>query len=147
MPTMHDTGVATSIRARVASLRPDSPRQWGKMSIDQMLWHVNLPLRESLGEYPTPAPNVPLPKALFRWMILTFPWGKSAPTRPDMKVAGTRYDFEVEKKSCLHMIDRFMARPMDGPWPRSANMGEMQGKHWSKLHFKHLDHHLRQFGA
>ena len=99
------------------------------------------------GEYPTPAANVPLPKALMRWIILTFPWGKGAPTRPDMLVKGEHYDFETEKKRCLELIDGFMARPFDGSWPPSANMGAMKGKHWSKIHAKHLDHHLRQFGA
>lgn len=144
---MHQPGVAASIRARVASLTPDSPRQWGKMSIDQMLWHVNLPLAECLGEYDTPPANVPLPKPLFRWVVLNLPWGKGAPTRPDMVVKGQRFDFDTEKKKCLDMIDRFMARPLDGSWPRSANMGNMTGAHWSQLQARHLDHHLRQFGA
>ena len=44
------------------------------------------------------------------------------------------------------MLDRFAARPMDVPWPEAANF-PMTGRHWSRLQFKHLDHHLKPFGA
>jgi len=42
---LHDPAVRDAIRARVEALRPDAPRKFGKMSIDQMLWHVNQALR------------------------------------------------------------------------------------------------------
>ena len=96
----------------------------------------------------TAQPNVRgLPKALVRWAILNAPWGKGARTRPDMLIPrGQRYDFAQEKERCLSMIDRVLAKPMDDSWPRSANF-PMTGRHWSQLQYKHLDHHLRQFGV
>jgi hypothetical protein len=117
------------------------------MSVDQMLHHVNFVLAESLGEH-TAKPNIRgLPEALVRWLILNVPWGKGAPTRPDMLIPqGQRYDFAYEKARCLSMIDRFLAKPMDAPWPRAANFS-MTGRHWSQLQYKHLNHHLTQFGV
>ena len=49
MPLLHDPAVRTSLEARLAALRPDSPHQWGSMTPDQMLWHVNQVLATSLG--------------------------------------------------------------------------------------------------
>jgi len=144
---MHDPGMADALRRRVASLTPDSRRVWGRMTIDQMLRHVNLVLAESVGEHTAERSIKGLPEWLIRFAIIYLPWGRGAPTRPDMRIPGSeRFDFAQEKQRCLDLIDRVMARPYDGPWPRAANFA-MNGRHWSALNYKHLDHHLRQFGA
>jgi hypothetical protein len=95
---LHDPGRGDELKRRVHALTQDLTPRWGTMSIDQMLRHVNLVLMESLGEH-TPQPNIRgLPAPLVRWMILNVPWGRGAPTRPDMKIPkGERYDFEQEK--------------------------------------------------
>lgn len=144
---MHDAGRGEELKRRVRALTAETRPRWGKMSVDQMLHHVNIVLMESLGEH-SAKPNVRgLPEALVRWAILNIPWGKGAPTRPDMLIAeGERYDFAAEQARCLAMIDRFLARPLDVAWPRSANFA-MRGRHWSQLQYKHLNHHLSQFGA
>src|SRR5262245_39275764 len=99
---LHDPGRGDELRRRVHALQGEMTPRWGKMSIDQMLHHVNLVLMESLGEY-SPKPSIRgLPPALVRWMILNGPWGKGAPTRPDMVIPqGQRFDFEQEKTRCL----------------------------------------------
>jgi hypothetical protein len=144
---MHDPGRGADMKRRVGQLTPDATPRGGKMSVDQMLHHVNLVLAEALGEH-VAKPNVRgLPKPLVRWVILNVPWGKGAPTRPDMLIPhGQRFDFEREKARCLSMIDRFLAKPMDDAWPPSANF-PMTGRHWSQLQDKHLNHHLTQFGV
>jgi hypothetical protein len=144
---LHDAGRGNEVRSRLHALEPAAQPLWGKMTVDQMLHHANIVLMESLGEH-TARPNIRgLPEPLVRWAILNLPWGKGAPTRPDMLIpAGQRYDFDDERSRCLVMIDRFLARPMDAPWPRAANFA-MTGRHWSQLQYKHLDHHLRQFGV
>jgi hypothetical protein len=143
---LHDPAVHASIRKRIESLRPDAPRQWGKMTIDQMLWHVNVSMREAVGDYHPQVKALPVPKWLMRWAILAMPWGRGARTRPDMYAKAT-HDFNAEKAQCLALIDRIVARPLAASWPESVSMGPMTGKHWSMLTAKHLNHHLRQFGA
>src|SRR5512133_3781675 len=95
---MHDAGRGAELKRRVQALTPSTTPRWGKMSVDQMLHHMNLSLAESLGEH-TAQPNVRgLPKALVRWTILNAPWGRGARTRPDMRIPqGQRYDFAQEK--------------------------------------------------
>ena len=148
MPVLlHDAGVGESVRQRVQRLTPETKPTWGKMSVDQMLHHINLSLAESLGEHKAERSLKGLPRTWIRWMILNGPWGKGAPTRPDMYIAeGTRYDFAQEKAKTLAMLDRILAKSMDSAWPDSANF-PMTGRHWSQLHFRHVNHHLKQFGV
>jgi hypothetical protein len=143
---IHDPEVHRSIKQRIESLRPDTPRQWGKMSIDQMLWHVNVSMREAVGDYKPDLKPLPVPKALLRWAIINMPWGRGARTRPDMYAVST-HDFNAQKAECLALVDRIVSRPISAAWPESGSMGKMTGKHWSQLTSKHLDHHLKQFGV
>jgi len=143
---LHDPEVYASIKRRMESLRADTQRQWGRMSVDQMLWHVSVSMREAVGDYTPQLKPSPIPKAFLRWAVINMPWGRGAPTRPDMNAVST-YDFNAQKAECLSLIDRIVARPLSAVWPDSASMGKMTGKHWSRLTAKHLDHHLRQFGA
>jgi hypothetical protein len=143
---LHDASIRNALKRRVQSLRPDSQRRWGRMTIDQMLWHVNAVMLECLGEYFPPPTKPPIPQKLLRWLTLNMPWPRGARTRPDL-VATAHYDFETERARCVELIDRVAARGLGDTWPSSAGFGEMRGNHWSRLHAKHLDHHLKQFGA
>lgn len=148
MATMlHDPAVRDSIRGRVQRLTPDATRAWGKMSVDQMLWHVNTSLKNALGQPLPTEMRFPVPKTVIRFLVLNLPWTKGAPTAPDL-VAGDRYDFEVERQRCLQLIDEFTNRKLDETgWGKSPSLGEMNGRQWSRLHAKHLDHHLKQFSV
>lgn len=146
MRMLHDPAVRTSIEDRLNTLRPDSPRQWGTLTADQMLWHANQLLESSLGEGTLPAEKLPLPAPLMRFMLLYLPWPKSAPTNRGAVPTG-EHDFEAERARCRALIDRFVSRPLNGAWPVDPSFGKVNGKFNSKLHAKHLDHHFRQFSA
>jgi len=143
---LHDPDVYTSIRKRIEGLKADTPRLWGKMSIDQMLWHVNVSMREAVGDYKPEIKAVPIPKPLLRWAILNMPWGKGARTREDM-YAVSSHDLNQQKAETLALVDRIYNRSLTAEWPASVSMGRMSGKHWSRLTARHLDHHLRQFSS
>jgi hypothetical protein len=143
---LHDPEVYASIRKRIESLRPDTPRQWGKMTLDQMLWHVNVSMREAVGDYKPQIKAIPIPKPMMRWMVINMPWGKGARTREDM-YAGSDYDLSQQKAETLALVDRIYRKPLTSTWPESVSMGRMTGKHWSQLTARHLDHHLRQFSS
>jgi hypothetical protein len=143
---LHDPAFRTSVEARLAALRPDSPRVWGTMTVDQMLWHVNQFLGASLGEGNVAPMQSRMPKALFRFMLLYMPWPRSAPTNPSAVATG-EHDFEAERARCKALIARFAERPLAGPWPVDPSFGPVTGTFASKLQAKHLDHHFRQFGT
>ena len=114
------------------------------MSVDQMLWHVNVSMREAVGDYKPHLKALPAPKALLRWAVIHVPWGRGARTRSDM-YAKSAYDFDAQKAECLTLIDRIVARPPTGL--RARPLGKLTGYHWRQLNGQHLDHHVRQFGV
>ena len=146
MQLIHDPAVRDSIRARIQSLSPAAPRRWGKMSVDQMLWHCNQVFRTSLGDMQVVPRRPPFPVPVLKFMLFNLPWPHGAPTAPEYQAADPHV-FEAERKECLALIDRFTARKMEeGGWA-PAVFGPISGREWSRLHMKHLDHHLRQFSA
>ena len=148
MRTIHDPAFRRALRTRLESLRPDAQRRFGKMTSDQMMWHVASGLSLALGHTTAPPakPPVPMPKPLMRFLVIKAPWPKGAPTIPDI-VARDHYDFEAERKRALRLIDEMAARDLDGEWPLHPLLGKMSGKQHSELQGKHVDHHLKQFGV
>ncbi len=146
MRTLHDAATRREMVSRVQSLRPDSARLWGRMTIDQMLWHVNQGLMAALGEIELPPPRMPVLGFLLLPLVLHLPWPKGAPTAPQF-VAGGAHDFQQEREQLLQLLGAFAERERGGHWPTHAGFGRMSGKHWSRMMYRHLDHHLRQFSA
>ena len=144
MRMLHDPAVRREIEARVDALRPDSPRQWGSMTPDQMLWHLSQFLEFALGEGSYPRQKLPMPPAVMRFFLLYAPWPKGSPTHPSAK-SGETHDFEAQRRRVHALIERFVSRPIDGPWPEDAAWGKVDGKFASRLQAKHFDHHLKQF--
>ena len=147
MPMIHDVQFREAAKKRLRALTPETRRQWGKMSVDQMLWHVNCALENALGRYPITPLRLPLPKFLLKFVVITLPWRKgNTPTAPEF-LAAASHDFERERARMLALLDEFGGVPLDAQWGPSALLGPMTGHEWSRLQAKHVDHHLRQFGV
>ena len=147
MSILHDPQTKESIKRRVAALQPGAERRWGRMTVDQMLWHLNCGIENSLGRFAVEDIKLPMPYAVVKFVVLNFPWRKGKTPTAREFVARDQYDFAAEQARLLRLIDEVTAKPLDAPWPNSAFMGPMSGRDWSRLGAKHLDHHLSQFGA
>ena len=146
MPSFHDPLDRASFESRVRALTPNAKRQWGTMSPDQMLWHINQALAMNLGRATGEMMRIPIPRALMKMVALYLPWPKGAPTAPAFK-ARRAYDFAAEQRQCLELIGATAAKPLDAEWGTHVAFGKLTGKQASRLSALHLDHHLRQFGA
>lgn len=142
----HDASLRTTIELRVRALRGDLAPKWGRMSVDQMLWHVNEAMAAALGQRHAVPSRSPLPKPVLKFLVLNLPWMKGAPTNPAF-VATAHHDFDLERQRCLSFIGTIAAQPLEGIWSDHPMFGRMTGRDVSRLHAKHLDHHLRQFGV
>lgn len=147
MALLHDPVTRDAVKARVAALRPDSARRWGRMTVDQMLWHVNCGLENCLGRYHVEDIRLPLPHPIVKFLVLNLPWRKGKTPTAREFLAKEHYDFAAEKARLLRLIEEVTARPLDAAWPTSSFMGPMTGRDWSRMGAKHLDHHLSQFGV
>ena len=119
------------------------------MSVAQMLWHVNESIEGALGRLQMDAVKlpIPLPRPVVKFAVLNLPWGKSAPTVKQWLPEHDRHDFAAERDRCVRLIDELTSKSLTDQWPASPTLGPMTGNEVSRLHAKHLDHHLKQFGA
>ncbi len=147
--SLFDPAGLAAILARIERLQPNAKRQWGKMALPQMLAHCQQPLRVATGE-------LPLKRSLIGFLfgrlakkklLAPAPWKPGLPTAPEFKIEGQR-DFAKEKLALLDIVRRFGKAGPGGitklPHPF---FGRLTTDEWQALQWKHLDHHLRQFGA
>ena len=133
---------------RLATLEPETARQWGKMDPAQMLLHCAIGLEAATGD--RPMQQVFLGKLVTPFIRRTVlgekPFRKNVPTDPTFVVSDRR-DFEVERTRLATLIDRFVQYgPESAGRVPHAFFGRLSGDEWGRLMYKHLDHHLRQFG-
>ena len=146
MKTLSSERDLNEILQRLGTLRLDSKRRWGKMTVDQMLWHVNDAMALSLGELTVPHEKIPIPRGLLKFIVLNLPWARSGPTHSAF-IARKNYDFEAERSRCLRLIEKMSSANLNSAWPEHPAFGSMTGTQVSRLHAKHLNHHLTQFGV
>jgi hypothetical protein len=145
--TLFDSGARAELVRRMESIKPERRPLWGKMSSGQMLAHVNASLAMATGELQTQPKKTPLANPLMRWLVIyVMPWPKGTPTAPEL-LATPPGEWAAELARFRDLIERAGTRSADGEWPRHPAFGQMKGKHWGALGYKHLDHHLRQFAA
>jgi hypothetical protein len=148
MRHLYDAAIADGVKARIARLRPDSPRLWGTMDAAQMLAHCTAGFAMARGEI---APRRLLIGRLFgpiakRAVIHRGePMRRNSPTTPQMIVWDTR-DLAAEQERLIAAIDRFAAAGPSGCTTHPHMFfGPLTPVEWATLMYQHLDHHLRQF--
>lgn len=147
MLMLHNATVRATLIDRLNRLTPASQRQWGKMTVDQMLWHLNEGFEMGLGRRTVKPLKVPLPRFLLRWIIFNVPWPKGRTrTHPDFEAKAT-YDFAAERARTIALLEEVARKPLESAWPDSYAIGKMSGRDWSRLGAIHVEHHLKQFGV
>jgi len=149
MKTLFDQTDRESIRQRLGALQADSPRQWGKMNAAQMVTHCARALETGTGDRP-------MKQAFLGKIITPFirssilgakPFGRNAPTDPTFVVSDER-EFTVERQRLLDLIERLVERGTASAATQThAFFGKLSGEEWGQLMYKHIDHHLQQFGV
>ena len=139
--------VKQEIINRINSLTPQSPRQWGKMDVAQMLAHSKKPIEIAYGTH-TPKGSflLRLIGPMFKSKLWdATPYKQGLPTDPTFITTGSNHDFEKEKQTLLELVNRFSETAIVSD--RHPIFGKLSKENWSKATWKHLDHHLKQFGA
>ena len=134
------------IKARLEALSQDSERKWGKMTQGQMLRHCQFPLSIAIENKPgKPKFNI-LARLFKKSMYNDKPWRKNLPTAPKLKITDDR-DFHKERVILESLIDQFYELKGREEWNPHPMFGSFTKEQWGKMEYKHLDHHLRQFGV
>lgn len=144
---LFDTEVKQEIIERIQKLTPDTKAVWGKMNVAQMLSHVQRPIGIAFGTHqPKGSFLLRLIGPLFKSKLWDQQlYKKSLPTDPTFIMTGTVKDFEKEKSALLELINRFSIENIIKD--QHPIFGKLTKENWSKATWKHLDHHLKQFGV
>lgn len=150
MNSLFQVGAAEEIERRIAALQPDSPRLWGAMNAAQMVAHCSAGLELASGDRRPPRA---LMGRIIGWVIKPMvlrndePMRRNSPTVEGLIVKDQR-NLEIERKRLLGLVKRFVTAGSNGctTHPHSF-FGPLTPDEWGILMYKHLDHHLRQFGV
>ena len=151
MKSLFDAAVANQVKTRLENLEPQSQRHWGKMTAAQMLAHCSVSMQWALGEVVPDRGALPvrLMGRLVKPMVLRNedPLRKNSPTAKSLIISDER-DLNRERTRLSGLIDQFAAggAAVCTKHPHSF-FGKMTPEEWARLMYKHLDHHLRQFGV
>jgi hypothetical protein len=149
MKTIFEPIAYAEIVRRVNAVHSGSPRQWGKMTVAQMLEHTARAVEMAAGK--VPGKQRPIGRALSwafrRNFVGPDPFPKNSPTGPNFIV---KHEPELEQarerlKSLLADLHAMGEAGCEGNI--HGFFGKMSGREWGITQYKHLDHHLRQFGA
>ena len=147
MPRIHDAAARRELVARVRRLTPGSERRWGHMTVDQMLWHLNTAMEMYLGRQECGRLDNLFKRTLLKAVALYGPWPKGkAPTAPELKANG-RYDLAAEQDRFERLAEEVGGKDVAGPWARHPAFGPMSGRQYSRLAWRHANHHLTQFSV
>jgi len=147
MLTIWDAPRRKELLARFEKLTPDRRPAWGRMTCAQMIAHVADPMKAAMGEKRVaPKPGIFANPIVRHMIVYWMPWPKGAPTAPEF-VHTDEPDFK-EGLALLHAtLERFAASGEQSRMEPHPAFGAISHKAWGRLMYRHLDHHLRQFGA
>ena len=132
---------------RLARLNPDAAPLWGTMNAPQMLAHlvdwmemarggIHAAGRKSPLRYP------PLKQLAIYWL----PFPRGVPTAPEL-ISRKPSDWVSEHAAVCRHIGSFERVDPKAIWPEHPVFGKLTPNAWGVFGYRHMDHHLRQFGA
>ena len=149
MKTLLNSADSLDVIQRVHRLRPDTRAAWGKMDVAQMLAHCQAPLRVASGELQLRRGLIGLlfGRMAKKKLLAEAPFDRDLPTSGAFRVTDAR-DFALEKANLVALVQRFQAGGPAGLTQKPHPFfGPLTPDEWGLLQWKHVDHHLRQFGA
>ncbi|HRV52602.1 MAG: hypothetical protein BWX95_02235 [Bacteroidetes bacterium ADurb.Bin141] len=145
-----DKPVVDEVINRINNLTTDSKPLWGKMSVSQMLAHCCVTY-EFIYENKHPVPGT-FKKILLKLFVKNTvvsdkPYKRNNPTAPEFLIRDNK-NFETEKKRLIDFIERtYMLGAAHFENKESRSFGKLSLNEWNNMFYKHLDHHLGQFGV
>jgi len=139
MANLFDPGARKSIFDRLAKLRADSPRQWGKMDCGQALAHCSVALEAGTGDKPRKQMMIGKIFAPFvrKGILGDKEFSKNSPTDPTFVVTSEK-DFENERRRLTDLVNRFCELGRENAARQSHSfLGRMTGDDWGVMMYKH----------
>ena len=149
-PSIYLASTTEELFRRIDQLNPESQGLWGKMAVGQMFSHCAVPYEQILGlntDQPPFLMRLILKLFLKKSMVNEVPYKRNLPTAPSF-IRTDNYDFLIEKerlKNYIKTIQEMGAEKLSNT--PSLSLGSLSATEWNNLLYKHIDHHLAQFGV
>jgi hypothetical protein len=150
LPNIFKKEISDSVVARINNLKSTTQPNWGKMSVDQMLAHCNVTY-EMVFEDIHPKPNAFMKfilKMLVKKNVVNeTPYKPNGSTAPQFIIKDSK-NFETEKNRLINYVNKSQQLG-EGHFDNLAShsFGVLTKTEWNNMFYKHLDHHLTQFGV
>lgn len=141
---------AVEVIDRINKLNPETKALWGKMNVSQMLAHCNVTyelIYEDKHQKPNAFMKLVLKLLVKSSVVVEKGYKKNNPTAPQFLIKEER-NFEIEKKRLVDYINKTQQlgeSEFDGKV--SHSFGKLNKTEWNNMFYKHLNHHLAQFGV
>jgi Protein of unknown function (DUF1569) len=149
MESLFDKSENEAIIQRIQSLTVEHKPLWGKMNVAQMLSHCQAPLDVTTGDLQLKSNFIlQIIGKIYKKKLLAAPgFKKNSPTAPDF-LRINPVDFEQAKSELIAKVLKFSTfGPKVIANPKHPFFGELTNQEWDLLQWKHLNHHLNQFGV
>ena len=148
MKTLFDSARRKELTDRLRRLTAQHTRRWGRMSAHRMINHVADQLRMALGEIPSRERRTMWRNPLLSYvMIFWLPWPKGKAKAPREGFTTQPTEWSADVQTLVGLIEQFSNQAITSQWPVHPLFGRLSGRAWGVLSYRHLDHHLRQFGV
>ncbi len=150
MKNVFNANDVAEIITRIDKLTPETKAIWGKMSVSQMLAHCNVSyemIYENIHSKPNFIMRFILKLFIKSKVVSETPYTKNGPTAPAFIIKDEKA-FDKEKKRLIEYIQKTLQNGekfFDGK--ESLSFGVLNKTEWNNMLYKHLDHHLSQFGV
>lgn len=150
LPNIYDKHVAQDLINRINKLTPATQPLWGKMNASQLMAHCCVTY-EYIFDERNDKPNFFMKfilKSLVKNKVVSEePYAKNSQTGPAFIMADNK-DFEKEKARLINYINKVSEKGEPFFVNKESNsFGVLNTTEWNNMMYKHLDHHLRQFGV
>jgi hypothetical protein len=131
---------------RLERLKPEAIPRWGKMTAPQMLAHLADWMLMAKGELKAAAINRPLRYPPLKQLVIYWlPFPRGVPTAPEL-IRKDLPDWTIEYAAVRQHVQSFGRLDPKKTWPKHPVFGKMTPNAWCVFAYRHMDHHLRQFG-
>lgn len=146
-----DKQITDEIIHRIQLLQHTTQAKWGTMRVDQMLAHCNVTYKFTYESEQYKKPGA-FKKFLLKTFVKKFvvneePYRKNGRTAPEFIMTESK-DFEKEKAILIsNILKTQQLGTVHFEGLDNFSFGKMTSTEWNNLFYKHLDHHLTQFGV
>ncbi|HWJ91741.1 MAG TPA: DUF1569 domain-containing protein, partial [Flavisolibacter sp.] len=148
MHTLFEQSTADEIISRLNSIQSSAIPKWGKMNAAQMMAHCQGPFLVYFGEMKMKRPLISFVfgKIAKKKLFANRPWPRNLPTAKEFRIVDAR-NFEIEKSVLIGLVRRFSDEGYTITASGHPFFGKMSSQEWGLFTYRHLDHHLQQFGG